>query len=112
MRSLIRSLAGARTCSTLLARPAQNAASVVTRRGVASAAGPPGRRRNFREPKEQDEEFDPEEDEESADAYELGEMTSDAHAELDRHREIRHFARVAAYEMPILSRKCPPEIYR
>ncbi|KAI5818173.1 mitochondrial ribosomal subunit protein-domain-containing protein [Pyronema omphalodes] len=107
MRSLIRSVAGARTCSTLLARPAQNAALAVTRRGIASAAGPPSRRRN-REPAAQDDEFDPEEEEESTDAYELGEMTSDAHAELDRHREIRHFARVAAYEMPILSQLAKP----
>lgn len=33
-------------------------------------------------------------------------ITSMAHAELEVHREIREYARIAAWDMPFLSRKC------
>ena len=32
-------------------------------------------------------------------------MPSLAHGELEQHREMRHYARLAAWEMPLLSRK-------
>jgi small subunit ribosomal protein S35 len=33
-------------------------------------------------------------------------ITSLAHGELEHHREMRHYARLAAWEMPMLSSKC------
>jgi small subunit ribosomal protein S35 len=33
-------------------------------------------------------------------------MTSLAHGELEQHREMRHYARLAAWEMPLLSSRC------
>jgi small subunit ribosomal protein S35 len=33
-------------------------------------------------------------------------MTSLAHGELEQHREMRHYARLAAWEMPLLSSTC------
>ena len=37
--------------------------------------------------------------------FEEDDMTSLAHGELEQHREIRHYARIAAWEMPLLSRE-------
>ena len=37
----------------------------------------------------------------------LEEMNSLAHGELERHRETRHYARLAAWEMPLLSSMWP-----
>lgn len=39
--------------------------------------------------------------------WELGNLTSLAHSELDMHREARHYARIAAYEMPRLAGTAP-----
>lgn len=44
-----------------------------------------------------------EEDDEEDDHDDL---TSLAHGELEKHRELRHYARLAAWEMPLLSSKC------
>ena len=51
----------------------------------------------------EDEEQDTGEDEE----FEGDDITSLAHAELEQHREMRHYARLAAWEMPLLS-SMPP----
>ncbi|KAF8252322.1 hypothetical protein K440DRAFT_504399, partial [Wilcoxina mikolae CBS 423.85] len=40
--------------------------------------------------------------------WELDGLTSMAHGELDQHREARHYARIAAYEMPLLSQLATP----
>jgi len=42
------------------------------------------------------------------DAYQLGydEITSTGHHHLEQHREFRHYARLAAWEMPLLASKC------
>ena len=45
------------------------------------------------------EEQDSGEDEE----YESDDITSLGHGELEQHREMRHYARIAAWEMPLLS---------
>ena len=47
----------------------------------------------------EDEEQDTGEDEE----FEGDDITSLAHSELEQHREMRHYARLAAWEMPLLS---------
>ena len=47
------------------------------------------------------------EEEEDDRPWELDGLTSMAHSELDQHREARHYARIAAYEMPLLSRNAP-----
>jgi small subunit ribosomal protein S35 len=38
------------------------------------------------------------------------EITSMAHAELEQHREVREYARIAAWDMPLLSSMCFPRI--
>ena len=40
------------------------------------------------------------------DEEEEGDITSLAHLELDKHRELREYARLAAWEMPLLSSEC------
>ena len=47
----------------------------------------------------EDEEQDSGEDEE----FEADDITSLGHGELEQHREMRHYARIAAWEMPLLS---------
>ena len=42
-------------------------------------------------------------EEEDSRPWELDNLTSLAHSELDMHREARHYARIAAYEMPRLA---------
>lgn len=44
--------------------------------------------------------------EDADDDFNDNEMTSMAHAELELHREIREYARIAAWDMPSLSSKC------
>jgi small subunit ribosomal protein S35 len=61
-----------------------------------NAAVGPARSRRLRE--EEDEDDRP---------WELDGLTSLAHGELDQHREARHYARIAAYEMPRLARNAP-----
>ena len=41
------------------------------------------------------------------DESEDADLTVLGHGELERHREMRHYARLAAWEMPMLSSKCP-----
>lgn len=54
---------------------------------------------------EEDDEFAQTED--GDDVFGDDEMTSMAHAELELHREVREFARIAAWDMPLLSsRSC------
>jgi small subunit ribosomal protein S35 len=50
---------------------------------------------------EEDDEFAQTED--GDDVFHDDEMTSMAHAELELHREVREFARIAAWDMPLLS---------
>jgi len=40
------------------------------------------------------------------DLYKGDDMTSLAHGDLEQHREIRHYARIAAWEMPLLTSEC------
>ena len=51
----------------------------------------------------EDDEMDEGEDE----VFEGNEMTSTAHGELEQHRELREYARIAAWEMPMLSSAFP-----
>lgn len=39
------------------------------------------------------------------DEFQDDDITSDAHRELEQHREIREYARLAAWEMPLLASK-------
>ncbi|CRG87579.1 hypothetical protein PISL3812_04597 [Talaromyces islandicus] len=55
---------------------------------------------------EEDDEFAQTED--GDDVFHDDEMTSMAHAELELHREIREFARIAAWDMPLLSKLAKP----
>jgi len=43
-------------------------------------------------------------------ADDLDDITSLAHGELEQHREMRHYARLAAWDMPLLSSKWPSPI--
>jgi small subunit ribosomal protein S35 len=52
---------------------------------------------------EEDDEFALVED--ADEAFNDDDITSMAHAELEVHREIREYARIAAWDMPLLSRK-------
>lgn len=47
-----------------------------------------------------------EEDEE----YDYNDITALAHGDLEQHRELRHYARLAAWEMPLLTSKSPHAI--
>jgi hypothetical protein len=54
-----------------------------------------------------------EEDEEGTgpdDEFKEDDISSLAHAELEQHREMREYARLAAWEMPLLSSKLPTQI--
>lgn len=51
-------------------------------------------------------EFEQEEDP----VWKNDDITSLAHGELEQHRELRAYARIAAWEMPLLSSKAPPSI--
>lgn len=53
---------------------------------------------------EEEDEFAQTED--GDDDYKDDEMTSIAHAQLELHREMREYARIAAWDMPLLSSKC------
>lgn len=57
--------------------------------------------------------FDPLQSIEEKD-WEFDDITTAGHAELDQHREAREYARIAAYEMPLLARMslviCSPDI--
>ncbi|QKX63607.1 uncharacterized protein TRUGW13939_10778 [Talaromyces rugulosus] len=55
---------------------------------------------------EEDDEFAKTED--GDDVFHDDEMTSMAHAELELHREVREFARIAAWDMPLLSKLAKP----
>ena len=55
----------------------------------------------------EDEEQDTGED----DQFESDDITSLAHSELEQHREMRHYARLAAWEMPLLSSMSLPTIF-
>lgn len=48
-----------------------------------------------------------EEDDIEEDDSEHDDLTPLAHGELEQHREIRHYARLAAWEMPLLASRCP-----
>lgn len=50
----------------------------------------------------EDDEVDSGEDE----VFEGDDMSSLAHGELEQHRELREYARIAAWEMPLLSSAC------
>ena len=41
--------------------------------------------------------------------YEGDDLNELGHAELEQHREMREYARIAAWEMPLLSSTCPPK---
>lgn len=45
--------------------------------------------------------------EDGDEAFNDDEITSMAHAEVEMHREIREYARIAAWDMPLLSRMSP-----
>ena len=46
-------------------------------------------------------------DEVGEDDFDEDDMTAMAHAKLEEHREYRHYARVAIWEMPLLASRCP-----
>ncbi|KAL7270974.1 37S ribosomal protein S24, mitochondrial [Rhizina undulata] len=48
------------------------------------------------------------EDETMEKEWEFDDISSIAHGELEQHREARHYARIAAYEMPQLTALCKP----
>jgi small subunit ribosomal protein S35 len=56
---------------------------------------------------EEDDEFGIVEDQD--DEFHDDDLTSMAHAELELHREVREYARIAAWDMPLLSRKHDPD---
>jgi small subunit ribosomal protein S35 len=39
--------------------------------------------------------------------FEEDDLTSMAHGQLEQHRELRHYARLAAWEMPLLTSELP-----
>lgn len=51
---------------------------------------------------------DDENEEGEDEVFEGNEMTSTAHGELEQHRELREYARITAWEMPMLSSTFPP----
>jgi len=53
-------------------------------------------------------EYDFGEEEDEFKPWEFDDISSTAHAELEQHREARHYARIAAYEMPRLSQLAKP----
>jgi hypothetical protein len=84
---------GAAARPTLTARQhAITSVSIAPQRGMAEARG---RRDDF-------------EQEALPPGWEWDDITPLAHAELERHREARHYARIAAYEMPRLARNADP----
>jgi small subunit ribosomal protein S35 len=54
---------------------------------------------------EGEEEMGPDED------YYGDDLTSHGHGELEQHRELREYARLIAWELPLLSRMCTPPIH-
>lgn len=99
MTITLRSLGlGARTCRQLL--NTQQPRVAVT--AVRSYADAPVQRRRVPEYEYEEE---PDEDR----PWEFSDISSLAHGELEQHREARHYARIAAYEMPRLFRaRAPP----
>ena len=89
---------GVRTCRQVL-NPARIAPTAVSRRSYADAANVPRLRVQEYEYEEEDDEDRP---------WKFDDISSLAHGELEQHREARHYARVAAYEMPRLFRQPPP----
>jgi hypothetical protein len=82
---------------TLAARQhAITSVSIAPQRGMAEARG---RRDDF-------------EQEAPPPGWEWDDISPLAHAELERHREARHYARIAAYEMPRLARNPTPSTNR
>lgn len=55
---------------------------------------------------DEDDEFAQVEDDD--DEFKNDDISSIAHAELEQHREIREYARIAAWDMPLLSSKIVP----
>jgi hypothetical protein len=93
---------GTRTCSQLLNPPARFIPTAVSRRSYAEAANAPRRRVQ---------EYEYEEEEDQDRKWEFNDISSLAHGELEQHREARHYARIAAYEMPRLFRQPPSPPY-
>jgi hypothetical protein len=75
---------------SVCAAPRRNLANAATQEGT----GKPHRVQKYERGQELDEDRNPK----------FEDISSIAHGELEQHREIRHYARIAAYEMPSLAR--------